>query len=376
MNFAFSEEQEEFRETLRRFIDEHSPLSSVHSRLEARDGYDPDLWKQLGAALGLQGIHIPEEHGGQGFGFLELGIACEELGRALAPMPFFSSACLATDAILTAGGDADRKRWLPELAAGSAVGTLAVLDEGEEWSAAGVTLPAEPDGEALRLTGRKRFVTAAGIASLFVVAVRVPGTSGTEGITLAVVPRDTPGLAVHVHDSFDTSRRVADLDFDRVRAEPLGEIGASGPALEAILDRGRVALALGSCGGAGRCLDMAVEYANQRIQFARPIGSFQAIKHSLAEVLLEVESARSVAYWASWVAAQGLDELTLAASIAKSFCDEAYAMASERNVHVHGGIGVTWDANPHLFVKRARSNETLLGDPRWQRARIADHHGF
>ena len=207
-------------------------------------------------------------------------------------------------------------------------------------------------------------------------AARLPGTSGPDGVTLAVVQRDAPGLAVHVHDSFDTSRRVADLVFEGVRAEPLGEIGACGPARDATLDRGRIALALGSCGGAARCLEMAVEYAKQRIQFARPIGSFQAIKHSLAEVLLEVESARSVAYWASWVASEGLDELALAASVAKSFCDEAYAMASDRNVHVHGGIGVTWEADPHLFVKRARSNETLLGDPRWQRARIADHHGF
>ncbi|HJO22412.1 MAG: acyl-CoA dehydrogenase family protein [Myxococcota bacterium] len=376
MNFAFSEEQEEFRETLRRFVDEHSPLPSVHARLETREGYDPDLWQRIARELGLQGIHIPEEHGGQGFGLLELGIACEELGRALVPTPFFSSACLATDAILSAGNDRDRQRWLPELASGSAIGTLAVLDEGEEWSAAGVTFPAEPDGEALRLNGHKRFVTAAGIASIFVVAVRAQGSSGANGITLAVVPRDAPGLGIDVHDSFDTSRRVADLSFEGVRAEPLGEIGASGPILDSILDRGRIALALGSCGGAGRCLDMAVAYAKQRIQFARPIGSFQAIKHSLAEVLLEVESARSIAYWASSVASEGLDELALAASVAKSFCDEAYAIASDRNVHIHGGIGVTWEADPHLFVKRARSNETLLGDPRWQRSRVADHHGF
>jgi len=376
MNFAFSEEQEEFRQTLRRFVEEHSPLASVHARLEAREGYDPDLWKEMGATLGLQGIHIPENLGGQGFGFLELGIACEELGRALVPTPFFSSACLATDAILTAGSDAEQRRWLPDLAAGNSIGTLAVLDEGEEWSAAGVAMLAEPDGNAIRLTGRKRFVTAAGIASLFVVATRAPGTSGAEGVSLAVVLRDAPGLQIEVHDSFDTSRRVADLTFDGVRAEPLGDLGTSGSALDRILDRGRVALALGSCGGAGRCLDMAVEYANQRIQFARPIGSFQAIKHSLAEVLLEVESARSIAYWASWVASEGIDELALAASVAKSFCDEAYATASERNVHVHGGIGVTWEADPHLFVKRARSNETLLGNPGWQRARIADHHGL
>jgi len=376
MNFAFSEEQEEFRHTLRRFVDDHSPLSSVHARLETSTGYDPALWKTMGAELGLQGIHVPETYGGQGFGFLELGIACEELGRALVPTPFFSSACLATDAILTAGTEEDRKRWLPELACGDSIGTLAVLDENEEWSADSVSLVAEPDGEALALNGRKRFVTAAGLASLFVVAVRSPDSTGTEGISLVVVPRDTPGVEVRVHDSFDTSRRVADLEFRGARGLPLGQPGTAGPALEATLDRGRIALALGSCGGAGRCLDMAVAYAKERIQFGRPIGSFQAIKHSLADVLLEVESARSIAYWASWVGAEGRPELALAASVAKSFCDEAYALASDRNVHVHGGIGVTWEADPHLFVKRARSNETLLGDPRWHRARIADHHGL
>lgn len=376
MNFAFSDEQEEFRQILRRFVEEQSPLPNVHARLETSEGYDPALWKTMGMELGLQGLHVPEDYGGQGFGLLELGIACEELGRALVPTPFFSSACLATDAILTLGTEEDRKRWLPELARGDGIGTLAVLDEGEEWSASGVALTADPDGECLKFSGRKRFVTAAGLASLFVVAVRTSGSTGTEGISLVVVPRDTPGVEIRVHDSFDTSRRVADVEFDQVLGQPLGQREAAGPALDATLDRGRIALALGSCGGAGRCLDMAVAYAKQRIQFARPIGSFQAIKHSLAEVLLEVESARSIAYWASWVAAEERPELPLAASVAKSFCDEAYAMASDRNVHVHGGIGVTWEADPHLFVKRARSNETLLGDPRWQRARIAEHHGL
>ncbi len=376
MNFAFSEEQDEFRETLRRFFEEKSPTTEVFRLIGTPEGHDPGLWKQMGEELGLQGVHLPEAYGGQGFGFLELGRVCEELGRALVPSPFFSTTCLAASAILEAGSEEERGRWLPELASGETIGTLALLDGGDEWSPAGVTLELARDGDAVVLEGRKRLVTDGAQAGLVVVAARLPGTTGDEGVTLAVVRSDAGGVATKVLDPLDPTRRLADLEFDGARAQLLGSAGGAAPALHRTLDRARVCLALESAGGAQHCLDAAVAYVKQRFQFGRAIGSFQAIKHNCAELLLEVESARSAAYWASWVASEDTDELTLAASVAKSFCDDTYSRAAEDNVHLHGGIGVTWEAEPHLYYKRARANETMLGDPVWQRARIAELQGL
>ena len=376
MDFAFSSEQEEFRETLARFFEEQAPIAEVFRLMETPEGYDPGLWKQMGEELGLQGVHVPEALGGQGFGFLELGLVMEEMGRALLCSPYFSSVCLATNAVLNAGTEEQQQRWLPGLASGETIGTLALLDEGDEWSAEGVTLEAARDADTLVLNGRKRLVTDGVQANLLVVAARQPGSTGSDGITLAVVESDAAGLAATPHETLDMTRKLADVSFDGVRALPLGEPGQAGAALAKTLDQARICLALENVAGAERCLNDAVAYAKDRIQFGRAIGSFQAIKHTLAEVLLEVESGKSAAYWASWVAAEDREELPLAAAVAKSFCDDAYLKASEDSIHVHGGIGVTWEASPHLFAKRAKSNEILLGHPGWQRRRIAQIQGF
>ena len=376
MNFAFSEEQEEFRETLRRFLEERTALADTLRLIESSEGYNEGLWKQMGEELGLQGIRLPERCGGQGFGFLELGIVCEELGRALVCTPFFSSACLAAGAILNAGSLDEQARWLPELASGATVGTLAVLDAGDDWEPEGVALELARDAEGWSLSGRKRLVTDGAAAGLLVLAARLPGTRGAEGVTLVIARGDAAGLSAQPRDALDATRRLAELELDAVRVEILGSEGEAAPALRKTLDQARVCLALEAAGGAARCLESAVEYAKQRLQFGRPIGSFQAIKHTCAELLLEVESARSTAHWASWVASEDTDELELAASVAKSFCDEAYGQAAQDDVHIHGGIGVTWEATPHLFYKRAQANRVLLGEPAWQRARIATLHGI
>jgi alkylation response protein AidB-like acyl-CoA dehydrogenase len=376
MNFAFSEEQETFRETLRRFFEEKSPTEEVFRLLETPEGFDPSLWKQMGAELGLQGVHVPEDYGGQGFGFLELGLVLEEMGRALCCAPYFSTVCLAANAILNAGTEEQKRRWLPGIATGETIASLALLEEGDRWDAEGVALAFARDGEAYRLDGRKRLVTDGATAQLVVVAARRPGTRGAEGLTLLVASGDAAGLEAKPLEPLDATRKLADLRFRGVRAELLGEEGAAAPALAKTLDQARVGLALESLGGAQRCLDSAVDYAKQRVQFARPIGSFQAIKHRCADLLLELESARSAAYWASWVASEDAEELPLAASTAKSVCDETYLRASADNVHIHGGIGVSWEADPHLYFKRAKSTEALLGSPTWQRARIAELKGF
>ena len=375
MDFAFSEEQEELRETLRRFFEEKSPTAEVFRLMETREGYDPAVWKQMGEDLGLQGVHIPEEYGGQGFGFLELGLVLEEMGRVLMCSPYFSTVCLAANVILNAGTPEQKAALLPTIATGESIATLALLDGGG-WDPGDVSLEARRDDAGFVLNGTKQLVTDGAGADLIVVAARQPGSRGREGLTLLTVRSGDAGLSATPVDGIDATRKLATLGFDGVRAELLGDEGGAADALAKTLDQACVALAIESAGGAARCLESAVAYAKERVQFARPIGSFQAIKHKCAEVLLEVESARSLAYWASWVAEESGDELALAAPTAKSFCDEAFQRAASENLHIHGGIGFTWAADPHLYLKRAKATETLLGGPAFQRARIAFLKGF
>ncbi len=376
MNFGFSDEQEAFREALRRFLEARSPTAEVFRLTETPEGFDPAVWKQMAAELGLQGVHIPETYGGQGFGFLELGIVLEEAGRALLCSPYFSSVCLGANAILNAGSEKQKAAHLPGIASGETVATLALLDEGGSWSPASVSLELRRDGDDCVLDGVKRLVTDGALADLVVVVARLPGTRGEEGLSLIAVAGDDPGLEAVPVDPLDPTRRIADLRFEGVRGELLGEPGGAAAAVERTLDQASVCLAAESVGGTQRCLDASVEYARTRVQFARPIGSFQAIKHRCAEVLLEVESAKSAAYFANWTAAENNDELPLAASVARSFCGDAYVRAASENVQIHGGVGFTWEAEPQLHYKRARWNRTLFGGSAFHRERIARLKGF
>jgi len=375
VNFAFSEEQEAFRAQLRRCFEEHAGAPAVFRAMESADGFDRALWKRLAGELGLPGVHLPEAHGGQGFGFLELGIALEEAGRVLFPSPLFSTVCLAANAILNAGSEAQKRALLPGIASGDSLGTLALLEPGGDWDPESVRLAVESKRGVHRLSGSKRFVTDAATADLILVAARRDGTCGLDGIGLFAVRRAAPGLSVTPVEPLDATRKLAHVELTRVPAEPLGAPDGAGAALAKTLDQARVMLACESAGGAQHCLDSAVAWARQRVQFARPIGSFQAIQHKCAEVLLEVASAQSAAHFASWAAEQD-QGLPLAAAMAKSFCDEAYLRASQENLHIHGGVGFTWEAEPHLYFKRAKASETLLGPPAFQRLRIARELGF
>ncbi|MCZ6568849.1 MAG: acyl-CoA/acyl-ACP dehydrogenase [Deltaproteobacteria bacterium] len=370
MDFAFSAEQEEFRDTLRRFLEENSPSSEVRRLMETREGFDRGVWKQMAGELGLQGLHIPESYGGQGFGFLELGIVQEEMGRVLFCAPYLSTVCLAASAILNAGSEAQKQALLPSIASGETVATLALVEPGGDWEPGSIRLVAQSDGDGFRLNGCKTFVTDGHTADLIVVAARLEGTQGRDGITLLTLRSDAQGLSALPLDTLDLTRKQARLELRDVRAEALGEAGAAADALERTLDQGCVLLAAESAGGAARCLETAVAYAKHRVQFGRPIGSFQAIKHKCAEVLLEVESAKSAVYWASWVAEEKEEELAQAASVAKSLSSEGYLRAAAENVQIHGGIGVTWEADPQLYLKRAKTNEELLGSPVYHRARL------
>jgi alkylation response protein AidB-like acyl-CoA dehydrogenase len=376
VNFAFSDEQEQLRDAVRRFLEAKSPSTEVRRLMDTTDGYDPAVWKQMAGELGLQSLHLPEEHGGQGFTFVELGIVLEEMGRVLLCAPYFSSVVLAADAIMNAGTSAQQGELLPGIASGETIAALAFTEPNGRWDAAGIEMAARGAGDEFRLDGTKMFVIDGHVANLIVVAARLEGSSGEDGISLFSVDADAAGLVRTPLSTMDQTRKQAKLEFAGVAARPLGEPGAGWAALSKTLDQAAVGLANEMVGGAQRVLEMAVEYAKVRVQFGRPIGSFQAIKHKCADMLLEVESGKSAAYYAAWAAAEDNDELPVAASLAKAYCSDAYFHAAAENIQIHGGIGFTWEHDAHLYFKRAKSSELLLGDATYHRELLAQRIGI
>ncbi len=372
MNFAFSEEQDELRRSVRRFLEDKSPESEVRRLMETENGYDQAVWKQMGEQLGLQGLAIPEEHGGSGFGYVELVVVVEEMGRSLLCAPYFSTVALAANLLLAAGDEAASNDYLPALASGASIGTVALAEASGRWDEAGVTLEASPSGgRDWTLDGEKRYVTDGHVADLVLVVARTAA-----GVSVFAVERGAAGFDATPVTTMDQTRKQATLRFSGTPARLVGTDGQGWAAVSKMLDKAAVALAAEQVGGAQRVLEMAVDYAKVRVQFGRPIGSFQAIKHKCADMLLEVESAKSAAYYAGWAASEDNDELPVVASLAKSYCSEAYFHAAAENIQVHGGIGFTWEHPAHLYFKRAKSSELLFGDPSYHRELLAQRIGL
>jgi alkylation response protein AidB-like acyl-CoA dehydrogenase len=371
MNFAFSEEQEELRRSVRRFLEDKSPISEVRRLMETTEGFDLAVWEQMANQLGLQGLAIPEEYGGSGFGYVELIVVLEEMGASLLCAPYYASVALAANAVLSSGDEGAKKDLLPGIASGETVATLALTEDSGRWDLDAITLAAAPAGDGWKLDGHKMFVIDGHNADLVLVGARTP-----KGLSLFAVESGAAGLTATALATMDQTRKQARLEFSSTPARLVGEEGGAAPGLSRTLDLAAVALAAEQVGGAQRCLDMAVEYAKTRIQFGRPIGSFQAIKHKCADMLLEVESAKSAAYYAGWAAAEDSDELPVVASLAKSYCSEAYFHAAAENIQIHGGIGFTWEHDAHLYFKRAKSSELMLGDPSYHRELLAQRIGI
>jgi alkylation response protein AidB-like acyl-CoA dehydrogenase len=371
VNFAFSEEQEELRKSVRRFLEDKSPESEVRRLMETTEGYDPAVWKQMGEQLGLQGLAIPEEYGGSGYTYVELIVVLEEMGRALLCAPYFSTVALAANALLVAGDEGARKEFLPGIASGETIATLAFTEDSGRWDEAGITMEATRSGEGYSLSGHKMFVLDGHTADVIVVAARSGG-----GVSLFAVAGDASGLSRTPLSTMDQTRKQARLEFDNTPARLVGAEGQGWATLSKVLDLAAVALAAEQVGGAQKVLEMSVEYAKNRVQFGRPIGSFQAIKHKCADMLLEVESAKSAAYYAGWAAAEDNDELPVVASLAKAYCSDAYFHATAENIQIHGGIGFTWEHPAHLYFKRAKSSELLFGDPSYHRELLAQRIGI
>ncbi len=371
VNFAFNEEQEELRKTTRQFLESKSSEEAVREQMDTEAGYDEAVWRQMGEQMGLQGLVIPEEYGGSGYGYIELIVILEEMGRALLCAPFFSSVVLAAGTLMHSGDDSAKADLLPGIAAGETIATLAFTEENGRWDEAGITATATADGDAWKLNGTKTYVLDGHTASLLIVAARTQA-----GVSLFAVDGDAAGVTRTALSTMDQTRKQAKVDLADAPGRLIGVDGEGWATLERVLDLAAVALAAEQVGGAQKCLEMAVQYAKDRVQFGRPIGSFQAIKHKCADMLLEVESAKSAAYYAGWCAAELNDELPSVASLAKAYCSEAYFHAAAENIQIHGGIGFTWEHPAHLYFKRAKSSELLFGDPTYHRELLARRIGL
>jgi len=377
LNFAFSEEQEELRAAARAFLADHSGSEAVRAAMQSELGFDVELWKRIGSELGWPALTVPEAAGGIGLGPVELAALMEVMGEHLLCSPFFASVCLAGQAVLGAGSPEQQEHWLGPLAAGQARAALATSEPGLDWDA--VALTATREGDAYRLDGTKRFVLDGHSADWVVVSARTPGSEGDSGLCLFVVEGETAGITRDPLPGMDMTRRQAELRFEGVvvpASQRLGAEGEGAAPLRRVFDLAAIALAAEQVGGAQRCLDDAVAYAKEREQFGRAIGSFQAIKHKCADMMVKVETARSAAYYAACAAAETPEALPRAASLAKAYCSEAFYHCAAESIQIHGGVGFTWEYDPHLFFKRARAGEALLGAPSWHRERVAREIGL
>ena len=371
MIFAFSVEQDELRTSVRKFLEDKSPEIEVRRLMDTLDGYDPLVWKQLTEQMGLAGLAIPEEYGGSGFSYVELIVVFEEMGRALLCAPYFSTVALAANLLLASGDESAKIDYLPALASGEKIGTVALAEATGRWDEASVLMAATRSDDGWSLNGEKSFVTDGHLADLVLVAARTKA-----GVSIFAVDKGASGFTTTPLSTLDQTRKQAGLSFANTPARLIGVEGAGWGALAKMLDLAAVALAAEQVGGAQQVLDVTVQYAKDREQFGQPIGSFQAIKHKCADMLMEVESARSAAYYAGWVAAEDGDELAVVASLAKSYCSETYFHASAESIQIHGGIGFTWEHSAHLYFKRAKSSELLFGDASYHRELLAQRIGI
>ncbi len=374
MDFRFSEEQEELRSIARSFLSDASGPEQIRAAMASPLGYDEALWKQISSELGWSAIHVPEDFGGLGLGQVDLALLLEVCGESLLCAPFFSTMALGVNALLELASEDQKAEWLPAIAEGRIRATLAFAEAGGHWETEGVETIARPDGDGFVLEGRKTQIVDGHSAELVLVVARAAGSQGEDGLSVFAVPGDSEGLRRTPRVTMDQTRRLADLELSGVRVPGgarLGDEADAWPGLRRTLDLAAIALAAEQVGGAQRCLDMAVAYAKERVQFGRPIGSFQSIKHKCADMMLAVETARSAVYYAACIAQDGGDDLSTNASLAKAWCSEAYFQCASESIQIHGGVGFTWEYDPHLYFKRARASESWLGDPAHHRERVA-----
>lgn len=373
MDFGFSQEQEMLREATQRFLTDHCPAKFVRSMMADETAHDAEFWKQI-VGLGWTALMIPEQYGGQGGTFLDMAVVIEEAGKALVPGPFFASALLGAPVICEGGSEEQRKRLLPPIAAGDRIATLALAEMAGRFDARGVALAAKKTDSGYLLSGEKMFVPDAHVADSIVVAVRTGKGTREAGITLMMVDRRAPGLTVTQLKTVDMTRRLCHLRLDNVAVARENVIGAEGrgwPILQRVLEIATTALSVEMVGTAQKALDLSVEYAKTRVQFGKPIGSFQAVKHKCVDMLVAVENARSLAYYACWAVDSSAAEAGTAAAMAKAYASDMAKNVTSEAIQVHGGIGFTWEHDLHLFHRRALAGEANLGNAPVHRETVA-----
>ena len=374
MDFGFNEEQEMLRATARKFLENECTSEFVRKRMAEDAGVTEEFWTKL-AEQGWLGLIYDDEYGGSGLGIVDLTVLMEEMGRAVMPGPFFSTVLLGGLTIKEAGSAAQKKEWLSRIAAGKAKATLAWTEPNARWDAAGVTTTAKESGTGFVLNGVKLFVPDAHVADVLVVAARTrEGTSPEDGIGLFLVNKDAKGLGVKLLPTMDQTRKICEVRLNDVSVGAdavLGDKHGGWAPLARVLERATVALCAEMCGGAQRVLDMTTDYAKIRIAFGKPIGSYQGVKHKAADMLVDVENAKSLTYYAAWAVDENVPEAPLAASMAKAYVSDAFRKAAGTGIQLHGGIGFTWEHDLHLYFKRAKSSEFTFGDGTWHRERVA-----
>jgi alkylation response protein AidB-like acyl-CoA dehydrogenase len=370
IDFSFTDEHEELRATVRSFLEAHSDEAAVRDQMATERGYDAKVWEQMAEQMGLAGLIIPEQHGGAGFTYVELLIVMEEMGRALLCSPFLGTAILATNALLECADDATQRDLLAEIAAGRAVVSLAHAEDNGRWDLDGIEMHAVRSGDDWTISGTKSWVLDGHTADVILVAAR-----DGDGLSLFRVDAGAKGLTRTLIPTLDITRKHARLDLESVAATRISS-GDQTPALGRVLALTQAALAAEQVGGAQQCLETATDYAKTRLQFGRPIGSYQAIKHKCANMLVEVEFAKSAAYAACFAAAAGDEDFLERAALAKSYCSETYFHAAAENIQIHGGMGFTWELPCHLYFKRAKASELYLGDAAHHREVLADLIGI
>jgi acyl-CoA dehydrogenase len=367
MNFDFSEDQKQLRDQARRFLAEKSPPKAVRQVLEGKAPYDKELWKGF-AELGFLGVAIPENYGGTGAGHLELAVIAEEIGRADAAIPVSSSIYLAAEAIMLAGSEAQKEKWLPKLASGEAIGTLALFE-----GTGGITpkaIKATASGNAI--DGVKSPVADGEIADVAIVVARTGSSNRETDIGLFIVDLKAKGVTRKAVPNLDPTRQQAEITFKGAAAEPLGKAGEGWSNLKQVLDRAAVLIAFEQLGGSDRALEMARDYALDRIAFGRPIGSFQAIKHILADMYVSATLARSNCYYGAWALSTNSSELAEAAAGARISATEAFQHCSKQNIQVHGGMGFTWEFDCHLYYRRSAALALALGSRSYWEDQLID----
>jgi alkylation response protein AidB-like acyl-CoA dehydrogenase len=374
MDIGFSEEQELLRETARKFLDAECDSRFVRARMAEPAAVTDEFWQKL-AEQGWLGIMYSEADGGSGLGLVDLVVLMEEMGRRVMPGPFLSTVLLGGAAIAEAGTPAQRREWLPKIAAGKAKAALAWTEPNLRWDAGGITLAARETGGGLTLSGTKLFVGDAHLADILVIGARTrDGSTMEDGVSLFLAAKDAAGLTVTVLPTIDETRKLCEVRLDRLELPALALLGEKHQGwapLSRVVARATVALCAEMCGSAQQVLDMSVDYAKLRVAFGKPIGSYQGVKHQAADMLVAIENAKSLTYYAAWALDQGMDDGPLAVAMAKAAASDMARKIAGTGIQLHGGIGMTWEHDLQLHFKRAKASEVAFGDATWHRERVA-----